>query len=172
MRYCARCGFPLQGVATLLANDGIFRQPAPEQTPQRKPSRNRWMAESLFLTTVAWAIVLLATFWFDAGGPFENVAKGSALLFAVVGLVGLLKFLYTFLFATDPPVQTSINEPEDVSSARTSLYEPSRAALPAQQSVPASDYPRRAKTKEMVPRSSVTENTTKLLDDQAPTPSD
>jgi hypothetical protein len=124
------------------------------------------MGESLILTAIAWATVLLATFWFDAGGPFENLAKASALLFAVVGLVGLIKFLHAFLFANDRTDQPSLDALQDVASVRTPLYGQNRAALPPQQSVPASDYPRRANTKEMAPRPSVTENTTRLLDDE------
>src|SRR5262245_21868784 len=96
MRYCSRCGFPLSIVALLLQNDGQL----PTQSPARgrQSTRARIAIESLILTVLSWAMALLATWWFDAGGPFELIAKAASLLFFFVGLVGVLRFLYAFLF--------------------------------------------------------------------------
>ena len=165
MRYCARCGFPLSGVALLLEHDGALPQLTTDPHQEHKSSRNRSLGESAVLTTVAWAIVLVATFWFDAGGPFEIIGKIAAVLFSLVGLIGLIKFLHAFLFVNDRADQPSPDALQNAVSARTSLSEPNQTGLPAHESLPLSDYPRRANTKEMAPRPSVTENTTRLLDD-------
>ena len=165
MRYCSRCGFTLIGVALVLDNDGMIPQlpMAPDQKP--RSSRNRIMLESAIFTVCSWAVALVATWWFDTHGAFETVAKIATLLFTILGLIGLLRFLYGFLFVRAMD-QIASNALPTAPAERTIAGEPSRSALPPQQSIPVSDYPRRVNTKEMRPQPSVTENTTRLLDEQ------
>ena len=151
LRFCSRCGFPLAGVALLLENDG--EMPLVKQTA----GRGRIMMESLLLTFASWLVALVATNMFDWGGPFETVAKVGALIFFVLGLIGMLKFVYAFLF-----VRESVSAP----STKTLAASPRRAALPSPLENPLTDYPQRSTTKEMVPRGSVTEQTTRLLNDE------
>lgn len=150
LRFCSRCGFPLTGVAVLLENDG--EMPLPKQSA----GRGRIIKESLLLTLASWMVALLATNLFDWGGPFETVAKVGALIFFVLGLIGLLRFVYAFLF-----VRGSVSAPSQLTLPASAH----RAALPSPQENPLTDYPRRSNTKEMVPQGSVTENTTRLLDE-------
>jgi len=165
-RFCSRCGFPLQGVTLLMDNDGLI--PRLENDPDQKgrPSRGKMISESVYLTLIAWAVALVATTFFDSSGPREGIAKGAALIFLLVGLIGLLRFIYAFLFVKDTASALAERVTTSRSLASPALKEPERAALPPQKTVPASDYPRRSNTKEMVPRPSVTENTTRLLEDQ------
>jgi hypothetical protein len=151
-RFCSRCGFALSGVALLLKNDGEL--PLAKQTAG---PRGRMMKEGVVLTFVTWMVALLATTMFDRGGPFETVAKVGALIFFGLGLIGLLRFVFAFLF-----VRLSVPE-QSQTSLRASTR---RAALPSPQENPLTDYQQRSDTKEMVPRGSVTENTTRLLDDK------
>lgn len=153
MRYCSRCGFPLAGVALLLESGGII--PRVEISDPRPAPRRKMMRESVYLTLGAWVVALVSTFAWDSGGPFENIARVWSLAFFLLGIIGLLRFLYAFLFVKDLPLPA----PE-----RAIFEAPGRTALPPQQSIPASDYPRRSNTKEMAPRPSVTENTTRLLE--------
>ncbi len=164
MRFCSRCGFPLAGVAMLLENSGIIPQLAggPAQPPKQ---RSRIMKESVYLTLLAWAIGLVSAFLGDSGGPLEFVAKVGALVFFLLGFVGLLRFLYAFLFVKDivqSPSQTTLPHG---SHSRTLPENQTRIALPSSQSVPVSDYSPRSRTREIVPQPSVTENTTRLLKD-------
>ena len=154
LRYCSRCGFPLAGVALLLANQGALPVSTPSVIPGR---RGRIIKESLALTFASWAIALLATAIWDWGSPLETIAKVGSLIFFLLGVIGLLRFLYAFLFVKD----ASYLATEPVFPAV-----PRQAALPPQQENPLTDYPRRTNTNEMSPRYSVTENTTRLLDDQ------
>lgn len=151
LRFCSRCGFPLAGVALLLESDG--------EMPLAKPTagRGRIIKESLLLTLASWIVALLATNMFDWGGPFETVAKVGALIFFGLGLIGLLRFVYAFLF-----IRESVSAPVQ----RTFPAATRRAALPSPQENPLTDYPQRSTTKEMVPRGSVTEQTTRLLNDE------
>lgn len=106
------------------------------------------------LTLGAWTVALFCTTAWDWGGSFETVAKIGALLFFVLGLIGLLRFVYAFLFVDDSPAATA---------APTFPAAGHQSALPPQN--PLTDYPQRSTTREMAPRASVTENTTKLLDE-------
>lgn len=155
MRFCSRCGFPLAAVAIVLDNQGNL--PQLESQPVPKLQRSRMLRESTYLTLVAWAVALVTTLFWDFGVPLETVAKISSLIFFLLGLVGLLRFVYAFLSVRDLPGPS----PE----ARV-LRETNQAALPPQQSMPLTDFPRRTNTREISPRPSVTENTTRLLDDQ------
>jgi hypothetical protein len=164
MRFCSRCGFPLGGVAWLLDNGGILPQLGGDSTQKRPSTRKRMLCESGILTLVTWGLTLGTTFWWDYGGTFESTAKVSALILFVLGLIGLLRFLYAFLFVkASPDQQTSFPR---VGAERVVLGEPGPAMLPPQRSTAISDYPRRVNTKEMVQRPpSITENTTRLLDE-------
>jgi hypothetical protein len=151
-RFCSRCGFPLAGVALLLENDGAM--PLANQTAG---PRGRMMKEGVILTFVTWMVALLATTMFDRGGPFETVAKVGALIFFVLGLIGLLRFVFAFLFVREG---VSVPSPPAFPSSTR------RDALPSPQENPLTDYPQRTNTKEMQPRDSITEHTTHLLDDK------
>jgi hypothetical protein len=155
MRYCSRCGFPLATVAVLVSNDGNL--PTIDQ-PERRSVRSRIATESVILTVFSWAVALACTFWFDASGIFEGIAKIGAFTFFMLGFVGLFRFLYAFLFV-------KIN-PASPSKATPTLTEPQRSQLPPQQVSPISDWPVRPNTREMVSQPSVTENTTRLLEEE------
>ena len=154
LRYCSRCGFPLSGVALVLQNDGLIPQLAPPAAPHR---RGKMMRESWILILASWMVALLTTAAWDWGGPFESVAKVGSLIFFVLGLIGLLRFVFVFLLVKDD--SGAVVEPAFPAAA-------SRAALPPPQDVPLTDYPQRTNTREMIPRGSVTENTTRLLDEE------
>ena len=148
MRFCSRCGFPLSGVGLLLRNEGIL----PVSEPERHPGRRRQMIkESVLFTLGAWAVMLAGMVFWESGGMLEIVGKGASVIFFFLGLIGLLRFVFTFLFVKG-----------DIKLPAGTL----RASLPSPQDMPLSDYPVRTNTREMVPRSSVTENTTRLLDEK------
>ena len=153
LRFCSRCGFPLAGVAIVLENEGLIPQLAASEAPGR---RGKMIKESWILTFASWAVALLTTLAWDWGGQFESVAKVGALIFFLLGLIGLLRFVYAFLFVKEGSTGAA---PAFPVVAR-------RAALPSPQDVPLTDYPQRINTREMIPRGSVTENTTRLLDEE------
>jgi hypothetical protein len=164
MRFCSRCGFALAGVAMLVENDGVL--PAMNGTPAKKLPlpRKKVIAESAIFTAICWAVVIVATAMFNWGGPFESLAKIAALLFFILGLIGLLRFLYGFLFVKDLVNHTSPQAFSKLSEGGV-LDVPRRAELPAQRDWAPTDFPRRENTQEIVARPSVTENTTRLLRD-------
>jgi hypothetical protein len=160
MRFCSRCGFTMSNVSLLVESNGVLPQPP---APTRATiSRNRIMIEGAMLTVFGWTAVFIASFWFDASGRAEGISQISALIFAILGFIGLFRFLYGFLFVKDAGQTAALPaSSSEYTLPRSANY----AALPPQQSVPISDYPLRPNTKEMSPRPSVTENTTRLLDE-------
>ena len=165
MRYCSRCGFPLVGVSMLMENPEILSQLVSNSTQPAK-HRSRIIKESVFLTLLAWAIALASTLFWDFGGQFESVAKVGSLIFFILGLVGLLRFLYAFLFVKDT-VQSRVQIQVPSAPYTGEMPEdPTRAALPSARSVPVNDYSPRSNTREIVSQPSVTENTTRLLDER------
>jgi hypothetical protein len=164
IRFCSRCGFALTGVAMLLDNDGVVPQPTGVTVQKLPQSRKRLMAESGIFTAISWAALIIATYSFDYGGPQESLAKMAAVLFFFLSLIGLIRFLYGFLFAKDVIVQPVISTSSKAAST-AAMPAQIRNALPAQRDWVATDHPRRENTQEMVARPSVTENTTSLLQD-------
>jgi hypothetical protein len=154
----------MAGVAVLLENSGIIPQLASDSSQPLK-QRSRIIKESVLLTLLAWAIGLVLTLFWDVGVPLEVVAKGASLVFFLLGFVGLLRFLYAFLFVRDTIHSPSPATLPGASYPRSIPENPSLAALPSAPGVPVGDYSPRSKTREIVSQPSVTENTTRLLGD-------
>lgn len=114
------------------------------------------MKESAVLTFASWMLVVFGTATWDWGGAFQPIALVGSVIFFLLGLIGLLRFLYAFLFVKDG---SAIAEPTFPVAARGT-------ALPSLQNIPLTDYSQRTRTQEMIPRGSVTENTTRLLDEK------
>lgn len=165
MRFCSRCGFALAGVAMLMNNDGVVPQPTGVTIQKLPQSRKRVMGESVIFTLISWAALSAATTWFDYGDPQESLAKMAAVLFFFLSLIGLMRFLYGFLFVKAVIVQPATNVLPKVASQGTMAAASMRNALPAQPEFAGPNYSRRENTQEMVARPSVTENTTRLLQD-------
>ena len=164
VRFCSRCGFPLNIVAELLANGGTLApreeaSRAGKLTPRQKGIRQGAMlmlSAMLLVPLVAMISVFLRI------GPFLIPLTAIACFMG-----GLMRIFYALLLEEStieskpealpsyvPPVM-----PAQIGRAR-------EATLPPPQSTPAPSFiPRRYDTGELAPPS-VTENTTRLLDDQ------
>jgi len=171
LRFCSRCGFALAGVTMLMDNDGVVPQPTEVTVQKVPPSRKRVMVESGIFTLISWAALFAAIENFDYGGPQESLAKMAAVLFFFLSLIGLIRFLYGFLFVKDVIFQPVISTFSNAASP-VAMPAQGRNALPAQRDWVATDHPRRENTQEMIARPSVTENTTRLLQDPPTEPSD
>ena len=148
----------------LLENPDLLNQLTSDSAKQ-PGHRHKMMKESLFLVLITWVFALVGTHFWDHGGAVETVAKVASLIFFVLGLVGMLRFLFAFVLVKDS-VQTTLQTQIPVARHST-LTEPStRAVLTEGQDVPVTAYSPKTNTREMVSRPSVTENTTRLLEDQ------
>jgi hypothetical protein len=176
MRFCSRCGFPMSGVVELLASGGLLPMQAMQGAhvqPVGDSPRRLGVRQGVMMMLVGAVLVpilgILASFT-----PGDNLLELLIPITAVVCFAGgLMRILYATFFeqgassiktnnathvAPTPPIAT----PQLKAEARVS-------ALPPQREQPAAASfftpPRRLDTAELVQPPSVTENTTRLLDE-------
>ena len=151
MRYCSRCGFPLDGVKELLAAGGIVeKQDAQSLERQNKLFCHVRRSVALMVGALAMLIVVgLLT-------AIEDELAALALLPLLCFAFGFIGLLYT----TAKEVKRRRKE------TAAALGQHSKAQLPPQRVTPVNNFTQRINTAEMVQPPSVTENTTRLLDEE------
>jgi hypothetical protein len=162
-RFCSRCGFQLGFVAQLLENGGFLPQFAElNKTKGAFFSRKNGVIFSA-LWFIFWVMMLPAFF----GLANEDDAAGVSAIFGLFTTMMLLIISLALLKKAPKVYELPHHLPP---SAPGALYgNPSMAALPPQQSQPASTYMppegawRVPDTGEVVRPGSVTESTTRLL---------
>ncbi len=166
VRFCPRCGFQLEVVKELLATDGaapLMRPDAEVHTPQRS-ARERGIRQGIMLMLLTAFIVPMTAILAKLGIlPKELVALAA--VFCAIG--GFIRFTYALMMEegakTRKPSLPSAYNPAMMRSHLQAGATPT--ALPPPQSIPAGEFGRqRIETAEMVQPPSVTENTTRLLD--------
>jgi len=152
MRFCSRCGLALSGLADWMAG-GMLVRPAPE-TRVLSPSRRRKMirraAKLMFFSVALFPVFVLMSIAVDEPGP---IAVPAILFFA-----SLMWMLYSRLFIDDTtPMLNPTAQPSTFGPM------PTRASLTPPTNIP--DFGRQqVRTNELAQAPSVTEHTTKLLD--------
>ena len=157
MRFCSRCGLALSGLAEWLAGG---RQPAKhvddEQVATASPRRKgmRRAAKVMFFSAVLFFIFLVISLAINDGGPM-------VIPFAVF-FVGLVMMLYARLFsAKTAPVLNQVAQTSVLNSTTA------RSSLPPAADIPVPGFGRQqVRTNELAQPPSVTENTTRLLDNE------
>jgi len=162
MRFCSGCGFPLEGVSQLIANNGV-PIPTVNADPNELSKRQRGIRKGalfLILSAVLTPIV----------GMMTAMEDDFFVLFVpviVVFIFGLARLLYALLLEqSTPKTDMTIT----VAARAKQLNAAGRAALPAAQSMPmtnAANWRQPANTSEMTQPPTVTDNTTRLLEDEA-----
>lgn len=166
LRFCSRCGFLMDGMLEVVMNGALppqlFNKTDPKAiSPRKKGVKQGGMLMLSGVVIVPLLGVLSSLFYFD-----ETVV-GLAAIITFLG--GLVRILYALIFQSGVPV---VSEEEGLlDTVKQNLIEKAKGAkaLPPEQSVPASSYipPEQGKwrdTDDLV-KTSVTENTTKLLDE-------
>lgn len=165
-RFCSRCGFLMTGVSELIENEGII----PEKYVKLKSGKNspkmRGVKQGAKLFLLGVLLVPLLGIIFVGILNTEGYIVGIAALLTFLG--GILRMLYALLFESGNPNDKTLEENVFETSQKFLNKQKNQNALPPQQSVPASSYvPPSAgswrDTNDLQP-SSVTENTTKLLE--------
>ena len=165
-KFCSRCGMPLGIVAEVLANGGILPQLAQlEQLSHKKP----------FFTKKNG--VLFGTFWFIFLTMFAtaffgilNAPEELIAIIAVTGVFGAMMIIIgslALLPSSKLPALSTANFSRPPDQLQ---YGAGQSSLPPAQSIPVGMYTAPATgawrdTNDLEP-ASVTENTTKLLDEQ------
>ncbi len=147
MRFCSRCGQALSGLAEWLAGVGLPAQPRvaahiSADSPRRKGIRRA--AKLMFFSGVLFPIFIVISLAIDEPGPL--------VLPIIVFFISLAMMLYARLFSDK-------TGPALIDAAQTRTYLPPATSIP----IPARQQVR---TNELAQPPSVTEHTTRLLDNE------
>ncbi len=167
LRFCSRCGFPLEAVLQVLATGGLLPSfPGPitkEPSPRRKGVKQGALLLLLGIVLVPLLGVLSS---FNAGNLFDILTPMAAIFFF---LGGVLRMLYAALFEEGAPRYRPMmpNYAPPVTPAQFQAT-PHAGSLPPA-AVPPPAWRTRPNTAEIFQPPSITENTTRLLDKDDPT---
>jgi hypothetical protein len=164
--FCSRCGFLLTGTADLIELGGLLPDYR-NTTPSSPSARSRGVKQGLFIFLLSFLIVpllALVTVFLQMRSPVLPVL---ALLLLAVG--GALRMVYAWLFEAPAPSHNA-GLPREFTVELAGRPQPH--PLPDAQSTPVSAYAapgagRWRDTNDLEPRS-VTEGTTKLLENEEP----
>lgn len=167
VRFCSRCGFPLDGVIQLLGNGGmlpVYRSPddpVPQPSPRRRGVKQGGV---LFLSGILVVPLLGVLSSFAPSSAFLEILVAIAAIICFVG--GPLRMLYAAIFEEGAPnrMQPGIRPyiPAPMPSPQFAPPAQNTALPPASMQPPVSW--RRPVTAELANPPSVTEHTTRLLD--------
>ena len=161
MRFCSRCGLALTGLAEWLAGGGVVPAQSKKEkkvsvdSPRRKGIRRA--AKLMFFSGVLFPI-------FFAIAISEN--KGEPIIFPIIlFFVSLAMMLYARLFSDNTaPAPAQLQAAAQTSALRST---PARSSLPPAKEVVMPAVGRtQVRTNELAQPPSVTEHTTKLLDNE------
>jgi hypothetical protein len=170
MRFCSRCGFALGIVTELLVTGGTLPGLEAESSRTKWSGRKRGKRLGLLLMLTAFVLAIIGGIIHDSlvHDPLTTPGlAGKLVLFLpaiIVGVAGFVRFLYAWLLETNVQIGTPATLPGST-AMKSALNGEHHVALPASHSVPVTSFSaKRGDTTEMVNVPSVTENTTKLLD--------
>ncbi|CAN5745255.1 hypothetical protein BH20ACI4_BH20ACI4_09620 [soil metagenome] len=165
-RFCSRCGFLMTGVNELIFNEGIIPEKYVKIKDAKNSPKKRGIKQGAMLFLSGVLIVPLLAIIFVGIMNIEGYIVGIAALLTFIA--GLLRMLFAVLFESGNPNENTLEENVLATSQKFLNKQKNKNALPPEQSIPTSAYvPPTAgnwrDTSDLEP-SSVTENTTKLLE--------
>jgi hypothetical protein len=172
MRFCARCGFPMEGAMLLLAHNGMLPHFEAADGEKKISARRRGVKQGAMLMLIGAVLVpLLAVFSNFApsriGMAFEFFAAAAAIL-CFVG--GPLRILFAALFEEAAPPKSYLMQPMPMQYAQPAIPPVRLSALPPTNLTPPLGWRERPQTAEITQPPSVTDHTTRLLEKSDPDP--
>jgi hypothetical protein len=167
VRFCSRCGFPLDGVSQILANGGMLPvYSASEEGKEISPRRRGVRQGVILLLTGAVLVPILGVLTsFAQNSTFLEILVAIAAILCFVG--GPIRMLYAAIFEEGAPPRAHSPQASYAPPAmpmRSPLPGHTPASLPPPPANPVGGWRSRPKTAELVQPPSITENTTRLLD--------
>ncbi|HEX5708673.1 MAG TPA: hypothetical protein VFX96_15320 [Pyrinomonadaceae bacterium] len=167
VRFCTRCGFPLAGVARLLDGGGESAEVEAAATGRRLTKRQRGIREGLIA-------MVAGVLFFIVAALLTAYKEDFFVLLPIVAIVfvgGLVRLIHAALVEDDVPANADARSLKAAAHTAkpTVALEARRAAseLPPARGFAANEYARpRADTSEMAAPASVTENTTRTLEEE------
>jgi len=164
IRFCSRCGFPLDGVIQLLGSGGIMPvYRASDEPVQISPRKKGVKQGGLLLLSGAVIVPILAMFAsFTQGSTFLEILAALAAIICFIG--GPLRMLYAGVFEEGAPNRLRhYGAPAPMHVPQQFGPHGQAPALPPPPVRTPSSW-RRPNTAELANPPSVTENTTRLLE--------
>jgi hypothetical protein len=148
VRFCPGCGFRLDGVAELIANNGVF---TPDEERAPKPRRSMVKRGALLGATLMYISLFLIFLKYPHGVNrlIDLFFFAWLALMALIGISGYVKRLFTKIFSEEEP------------SPSKKIASPRGSALPAAYGAPVVNSGQQfVDTSKMAQPSSITEQTT------------
>ncbi|HEY0766133.1 MAG TPA: hypothetical protein VGD61_27370 [Pyrinomonadaceae bacterium] len=163
IRFCSRCGFPLDGVIQLLNSGGALpAYRSPDEPVQMSPRRKGVKQGGLLLLSGIVLVPILGMFASFSSGVFLQMLAILAAIICFVG--GPLRMFYAAVFEEGAPKPLStFGTPMPMHMPQQFRPQPQGALPPPPVRQPPS-WRSRPTTAELANPPSVTENTTRLLD--------
>jgi hypothetical protein len=163
IRFCSRCGFPLDGVLQLLSNGGnlpVYR--SPDEPVPVSPRRKGVKQGGLLFLIGAVLVPVLGIFANYSGSEFLGILTGLAAIICFLG--GVMRMLFAAVFEEGAPKPVRMYGPAPMHMPQQFAPHAQGLALPPPPARPQPTSWRRPNTAELVNPPSVTENTTRLLE--------
>jgi hypothetical protein len=155
--FCSRCGFPLTEVTSLLARGG-----APGEVPENKPPRRKARRSGL------WLVLASIVFFFVAVLSAEAEGDVSVALFGFLTVASFFIGMCTLIYSWIKGRSGRRSEPGPLGQQTRRVEAPQWGALPPAYAPPVTMPKTRFDTGEVAEPPSVTENTTRHLEQEAP----
>ena len=164
IRFCSRCGFPLDGVIQLLNNGGMIPAYRASDEPVQISPRKRGVKQGGILLLSGILIVpILGLFASFSTSSFPQMLAALAAMICFIG--GPMRMLYAALFEEGAPNPVRHYGTPVPMHVPPQFQPPVQApALPPPPARAPSGWRSRPNTAELANPPSVTENTTRLLD--------
>lgn len=171
VRFCSRCGFLLTGISEVVANKGVIPANSVqiEELPQDSP-RKRGVKQGAMILLVGMLLICPLLAMFHVATNTEPFLAAIAAIISFFG--GILRMIYAVMFESKYPTGKTLEQKIVEKTQRILGNKKDQQALPPQQSIPATDYIAPTvgswrTTNDLVQPSSVTDSTTKLLENEA-----
>lgn len=164
IRFCSRCGFPLDGVIQLLSNGGALPAYRSADEPvQISPRRKGVKQGGLLLLSGAVLVPILGMFASFSSAVFPEMLAILAAIICFIG--GPLRMFYAAVFEEGAPKPyRSFGPPIQMHVPQQFMPQGQSPALPPPPARQPPSWRTRPTTAELANPPSVTENTTRLLD--------
>jgi hypothetical protein len=163
IRFCSRCGFPLDGVIQLLGTGGmlpVYR--SPDEPIPISPRRKGVKQGGILLLSGILVVSILGLIASFSRSDFPQILAGLAAIICFVG--GPVRMLYAAIFEEGAP-RPMMHYPPVTATQNQQFRPPApQHALPPPPPRPAASWRPRPNTAELATPPSVTENTTRLLE--------
>ncbi len=163
MRFCSRCGFSLTAVRELIVSGNALTAPGSEV--QARSSGQKAVRRGAWIMLGCLAFTLFVGFLAAIDDDFAVLLVLPLLGF----IIGILNVFYGAFWADKRALKRAAAKSLAVPTTPNQLGAPARAELPASRMAPIESFSgKRGATAEMIQSPpSVTENTTRLLDEES-----